>query len=305
MDLVCLCRDALYPGGSRGYYSGQNRTAEVEAEGPARRSVSNSVAEQGEKAQPGLRLLAPAPEQDNAETLLRIAGDPGQMTPEEQEAIRRKDFPLLDLCFGRKDTGAVLLSYHNGKQYYLSTAVSALERSKDKLFIYTFAVGRGTTPEFEMKIYKNDKLVKSIPVMSINFAGLEHTFSPVTLTKARSEATVAALTSRRNPGRFRIRCEIHDETVLDAEGIYSEDDAIEEELSRLYRLDKRDIELYCRASHPKPDRYSEYTVEITCGQDFYEGFDRSLLADHWLLENVSIGEYQPEQTDTVYFEATE
>ena len=147
------------------------------------------------------------------------------MTPEEQEAIRRKDFHLLDLYFGRKDIGAVLLSYHNEKQYYLSTAISALERNKDKLFVYTFAVRRGTTPKFEMMIYKNEELIKSIPVTSINFAGLKHTFSPATFSKKRSEAMIATLTSRRSLGRFRISCEVHDGAMLDAEGIYSEDDA--------------------------------------------------------------------------------
>ena len=58
------------------YYSGRNRTGE--AEGPARQSVSNSVGEQEEKAQPGFRLLAPVPEQNDAEGLLSIARDPGR-----------------------------------------------------------------------------------------------------------------------------------------------------------------------------------------------------------------------------------
>ncbi|MBQ4159571.1 MAG: hypothetical protein IJD83_01435 [Clostridia bacterium] len=94
-------------------------------------------------------------------------------------AVIRLDYPLLDLQFSEKDQGVILINYKDGDRFYMSTQTQSFERCKDVFYVETFAAGKGTTPKCIVSIYKNNVLVKEIPVMRICFAGLEKDFYSV------------------------------------------------------------------------------------------------------------------------------
>jgi len=220
----------------------------------------------------------------------------------DDDVILRSDFPLLDIYYGRKDTGAIVLRFmQGGNQHYMSTSVGG---SNNEFYAETFAVGRGTTPWLHVEIYKNGKLIKLVPAIRLYLGGLENTFFPVDIVKEediKNTADIIAKYTQKTQGRFKIFCTLIDEDIIDNDYCYAANEAVEYELSRIYGLDVRSIEVSVNSLTSEPFRHTRCSVEISCGKDFYDEFDKELLMDNLLLHDIEIGEYiEPVYSEMFY-----
>jgi|GEM_PF-847309 len=225
------------------------------------------------------------------------------LTKEELDLITRRDFPLIDLYFDRKDEGAVVINFLFGKQIYISTDVGSFEEVKDRFFVETFVEGRGVTPNFELCVYKNGKLVKSVEGFRINFAGIENTFFPVKITKEKTNRTIAKEVIKTKEEGFWLKCKITDTTVIDNnENVFDDKKAIEAEFKRLYGLKPNQVEVSLCLSHPLPDRYQIYDIFIKANKKLYKNFDKALLERDSFMKDIEIGDFQEEEYETIYYE---
>ena len=121
--------------------------------------------------------------------------DPGPYTDEDLGIIMRRDYPLLDEYYGENDTGAIMF-VDPGKEFiYMADAKEMFDGSNDEFYVETFAVGRGTTPLYNMYIYRNGKLEKGVPVDAVHFAGFENLFFKLVREEQESPDTVVKTTN--------------------------------------------------------------------------------------------------------------
>ncbi|MBP0990490.1 MAG: hypothetical protein J5874_04885 [Oscillospiraceae bacterium] len=90
----------------------------------------------------------------------------------ENTQISVIDYPLIDISFDDKSNWFVIVRtnlFTENEKYYVSQNIKSLNLNKEKLIISTFPVGRGTTPQGIIYVYKNCTLIKEVPFINISF----------------------------------------------------------------------------------------------------------------------------------------
>lgn len=106
-----------------------------------------------------------------------LSEHPGEGIPlytEDDSILSRYDYPLLDVAFTDGASWAVIIQTdlwnEGGETVFLSQNAAELSLVQEYIRVLTFPVGRGTTPEGCLSIYKEKELIKEVPFINIEFA---------------------------------------------------------------------------------------------------------------------------------------
>ncbi|MBO5453058.1 MAG: hypothetical protein J6A69_03730 [Clostridia bacterium] len=92
------------------------------------------------------------------------------------DAISMLDYPLIDIYFDKEYSWDVLIRqnmYAENEAYYILDDREILETNKELLKVLTFPSGRGTTPNGEISVYKNNQLIKTVEYFELDVASEE------------------------------------------------------------------------------------------------------------------------------------
>lgn len=85
------------------------------------------------------------------------------------------DYPLLEYYFMDDNNWCLIIAYggYGENEYCIMDDEADLESYKTNIFLNTFPVWRGTSPDGNIYLYKNSKLIKSMPFNEINTMSAE------------------------------------------------------------------------------------------------------------------------------------
>ena len=237
--------------------------------------------------------------------------DSGELTEFEKETISRRDFPLLDIYYGRKDDGAIIIepfAYDFDSDIsYILTDTELLNINKDTFFVNTFAVGRGTTAQFNVDIYKNGKLEKYLPVISMHLGEFEDKFIPVKKveeTDLKSDAKVIASYLRKPLGGFTIDFTVHDSEFINNYDVFFSDIELERKISKLYNISVHNMEAKI-GDFDSSDKEAKCSLYISCDKSYYNSFDVEPLKKDVFFGDVKISDYSQSEESNLYYVAVE
>ena len=107
----------------------------------------------------------------------------------EQSIASLIDYPLADCYFDNSAQWVVINRtnlFSEKENIAIITRAQDIEHIKESLVLTTFPVGRGTTPEGYLYVYKNGVLVKDVPYLSCTISDpvLQRAFRPATMQEA-------------------------------------------------------------------------------------------------------------------------
>ena len=89
------------------------------------------------------------------------------------DAYGKPDYPLIDIIFEDESAWTIIIqddySGNDNEYIWISQERELLNDNKEHLRLTTFPVGRGTTPNGYIHIYKNADLIKSVPYTELEF----------------------------------------------------------------------------------------------------------------------------------------
>jgi hypothetical protein len=89
---------------------------------------------------------------------------------EENDFLKYIDYPLLDEYFlGNDDWIFVIDDGTEDDKCKVITDKNVLETVKTEIVLNTFPVGRGTSPEGRVCLYRNGELIKNVPYIKITY----------------------------------------------------------------------------------------------------------------------------------------
>jgi len=121
-----------------------------------------------------------------SESIYEIVGYPGiHIFYEDNDILGKIDYPLIDIYFDSNDDWVILKSEKNpvgDTDFYIIKDGSSVEWFKEKMSILTFPVGRGTTEQGNIYVFKNYVLLKETPFLEIYISddGLNNLFEKAT-----------------------------------------------------------------------------------------------------------------------------
>jgi hypothetical protein len=117
----------------------------------------------------------------------------GTIDYDAYKTIGKIDYPLIEVAFGNGSEWLVIdlpIILYEQANIKTSQNSALLDFYKDKLRVLTFPVGRGTTPNGIICIYKNGMLIKYVPYLEIYFDSNELENSFQSLPKDEVEALI-------------------------------------------------------------------------------------------------------------------
>ena len=88
------------------------------------------------------------------------------------ETLTKDDYPLIEMSITSNDEWFVIIRsdlFSKDEKFAVCDDEECLSFNKENLVISTFPVGRGTTPNGVVYIYRNNELVKQIPFIEVRF----------------------------------------------------------------------------------------------------------------------------------------
>ena len=105
----------------------------------------------------------------------------------------KPDYPLIDIVFSEENEWLVVNRenlFTESEKISVIDNVQLLELNKEQIFVTTFPLGRGTTPNGEIYIYKDGELIKSISYFDFEILSDELKTASYSLTKEQIEEMI-------------------------------------------------------------------------------------------------------------------
>ena len=88
----------------------------------------------------------------------------------DNDVIGRYDYPLMEVFLDDNDKYSLIIRDHISSKneiYRIITNFDVLDRCREKIAVLTFPIGRGTTPNGSLYLYKNHTLIKEVPYFEV------------------------------------------------------------------------------------------------------------------------------------------
>ena len=106
------------------------------------------------------------------------------------DIVGKIDYPLIDINFDNESEWVIINRnnlFTEQETFNVAQNNNTLQLTKENLSVITFPVGRGTTPNGIIYVYKNGKLVKEVPYIEVMFENESLTESFLKMTKEEVE----------------------------------------------------------------------------------------------------------------------